>query len=100
MVPLPTTAEPLRRQCAHFLECVRTGRRPRPDGQHGLNVVRILEQVQSGKANAAALASVERVIQFARGKGFCSLISMPVPPLTTALEKFPEEFNARLAQQA
>jgi predicted dehydrogenase len=43
-VPLPTSAEPLRRQCAHFLECIRTGRRPRPDGRHGLTVVRILEQ--------------------------------------------------------
>jgi NADH-quinone oxidoreductase subunit F len=59
-------------------------------------LVRILEQVQSGKANAAALASVDRVIQFARGKGFCSLISMPAPPLQSALRLFPEDFQHHL----
>ena len=31
-------------------------------------LVRILQQVQAGKANAAVLGSVDRVIQFARGK--------------------------------
>ncbi len=59
-------------------------------------LVRILEQVQNGKANAAALASVDRVIQFARGKGFCSLISMPAPPLQSALRLFPEDFEHHL----
>ncbi len=59
-------------------------------------LVRILEQVQAGKANAAALTSVDRVIQFARGKGFCSLISMPAPPLQSALRLFPEDFQYHL----
>jgi NADH-quinone oxidoreductase subunit F len=59
-------------------------------------LVRILEQVQNGKANAAALATVDRVIQFARGKGFCSLISMPAPPLQSALRLFPEDFQHHL----
>jgi NADH-quinone oxidoreductase subunit F len=61
-------------------------------------LVRILEQVQNGKANAAALATVDRVIQFARGKGFCSLISMPAPPLQSALRLFPEDFQHHLEQ--
>ncbi len=35
--------EPLAVQDAHFLDCVRTGRRPHSDGASGLEVVRVLE---------------------------------------------------------
>lgn len=38
--------EPLRAECEHFVECVRTGRRPRTDGRAGLEAVRILEACQ------------------------------------------------------
>lgn len=35
--------EPLRLECEHYLECVRTRRRPLTDGESGLRVLRILE---------------------------------------------------------
>lgn len=38
-------AEPLKNQCRHFLECVRTGRRPVSNGVHGRDVVRVLEAI-------------------------------------------------------
>jgi predicted dehydrogenase len=38
--------EPLRLECEHFVECVLEGRRPRSDGESGLRVVRVLEQLQ------------------------------------------------------
>jgi|SRR5579884_1226227 len=38
--------EPLRVECEHFVECVLTGTRPRSDGESGLRVVRVLEQLQ------------------------------------------------------
>ncbi len=38
--------EPLRVECEHFVECVRTGQRPRSDGESGLRVVRVLERLQ------------------------------------------------------
>jgi predicted dehydrogenase len=38
-------AEPLKNQCRHFLECVRTGRRPISSGAEGRDVVRVLEAV-------------------------------------------------------
>jgi predicted dehydrogenase len=38
--------EPLRLECEHFLECVRTGSKPRSDGESGLRVVRLLDQLQ------------------------------------------------------
>lgn len=41
-IELPSE-EPLRAECRHFLECIRTGKRPRADGSAGVAVVRVLE---------------------------------------------------------
>jgi predicted dehydrogenase len=38
--------EPLRVECEHFVECIREGKRPRSDGESGLRVVRVLEELQ------------------------------------------------------
>jgi predicted dehydrogenase len=35
----------LKHQCRHFLDCVRTGRRPISSGAEGRDVVRVLEAV-------------------------------------------------------
>ena len=43
--PLPNV-EPLRLECEHFVHCVRTGQRPDSDGESGLRVVRVLEELQ------------------------------------------------------
>ncbi len=39
--------EPLRIECDHFVECIRTGATPRSDGASGLRVVRVLEAAQA-----------------------------------------------------
>jgi predicted dehydrogenase len=44
--PSIPNVEPLRVECEHFVECVRSGRRPRSDGMSGLRVVRVLEELQ------------------------------------------------------
>ncbi|HMD57335.1 MAG TPA: Gfo/Idh/MocA family oxidoreductase [Solirubrobacteraceae bacterium] len=38
--------EPLRIECEHFIDCIRTGAQPRSDGNSGLRVVRVLEALQ------------------------------------------------------
>jgi predicted dehydrogenase len=38
--------EPLRLECEHFIECIRSGAAPRSDGHSGLRVVRVLEALQ------------------------------------------------------
>ncbi len=38
--------EPLRSECLHFLECVRTRTKPRTDGEEGLRVLTVLQQCQ------------------------------------------------------
>jgi UDP-2-acetamido-3-amino-2,3-dideoxy-glucuronate N-acetyltransferase len=55
-VPVPNRAdaepiavdsvEPLRAECAHFLDCVRTREIPRTDGREGLRVLTVLERCQ------------------------------------------------------
>jgi predicted dehydrogenase len=44
--PSIPNVEPLRVECEHFVDCVRSGRRPRSDGVSGLRVVRVLEELQ------------------------------------------------------
>jgi predicted dehydrogenase len=44
--PRIPNSEPLRIECEHFVECVRSGATPRSDGDSGLRVVRVLERLQ------------------------------------------------------
>jgi predicted dehydrogenase len=46
LIPKLDFAEPLLRECQHFVDCVRTGTRPIADGRQGLMVVRALEAAQ------------------------------------------------------
>jgi predicted dehydrogenase len=45
--PRVPNVEPLRVECEHFLDAIRSGQPPRSDGASGLRVVRVLEQLQS-----------------------------------------------------
>jgi predicted dehydrogenase len=50
---IPNT-EPLRIECEHFVECVRSGAPPRSGGESGVRVVRVLEALQSSLAAGGA----------------------------------------------
>jgi UDP-2-acetamido-3-amino-2,3-dideoxy-glucuronate N-acetyltransferase len=46
--PVPVAqGEPLRQECLHFLDCVRTGARPVSDGWEGLRVLKVLERASA-----------------------------------------------------
>jgi predicted dehydrogenase len=38
--------EPLRRECGHFIDCIKNKRRPQSDGYCGLRTVKVLEAAQ------------------------------------------------------
>ncbi len=61
---------------------------------------RILGAVQKGAANPQMLEQIPKVGAFSKGKGFCSLISMPVPPLTSAIKNFPDDFAYHIENHA
>lgn len=53
--------EPLRTECQHFLDCIKTGRTPISSGEQGLQLVRILEASSlSLKNNGGAVDLAER----------------------------------------
>lgn len=45
-IPRIDMQEPLRLECAHFVECIRERKQPLTDGENGLRVVRVLEAGQ------------------------------------------------------
>jgi predicted dehydrogenase len=51
--PRISNVEPLRIECEHFIECIRTGTQPRSDGASGLRVVRVLEALQRSLEESA-----------------------------------------------
>jgi predicted dehydrogenase len=58
-IPKIEMTEPLRSECAHFIECVQEHTTPRTDGRNGLRVVQVLEAAQRSldQGGAAVLVS-------------------------------------------
>jgi predicted dehydrogenase len=55
-IPYVKQEEPLKVECQHFLDCIRTRRRPITDGVHGSHVVRVLEAAsESLRSEGAAV---------------------------------------------
>lgn len=52
--PRISNEEPLRIECRHFVDCVRTGQAPRTDQHSGLRVVRVLEGLQNSLREGGA----------------------------------------------
>ncbi len=57
-VPVLNMVEPLRLECEHFVECVKTRSTPRSDGRDGLRVVRVLEAAQRSLRSGGAPVSL------------------------------------------
>jgi predicted dehydrogenase len=51
LVPYIKVSEPLRIECLHFLDCVKTRRKPVSDGMDGLRVIRVLDAAQRSLAS-------------------------------------------------
>lgn len=57
VIPYVKVAEPLRLECQHFLECIRTRQKPRSDGYDGLRVIKVLDGAQrSIRKNSAPVS--------------------------------------------
>ncbi len=57
-IPKIDLSEPLRNECAHFVECVRENKRPRTDGENGLRVIRVLEAAQESLEKNGAVVQL------------------------------------------
>jgi len=69
VVPLQTE-EPLKNECVHFLDCLRTRRTPQTDGSEGLKVLQVLQAGQRSMdrgGTLVSLSSIERPSSEKRG---------------------------------
>ncbi len=57
-IPHISSAEPLKEECLHFLQCIDTGQTPLSDGKHGLQVVGILEAFQKSLETGGNMESL------------------------------------------
>ena len=57
-IPKVGNQEPLRIECEHFVEAVRTGAEPRSGPESGLRVVRVLEELQRSLERSSRAAAV------------------------------------------
>lgn len=58
--PKVEASEPLKNECAHFLDCVAKGGTPLSDGQNGLDVVRVLVAIEESVKRDGAPVEVQR----------------------------------------
>jgi predicted dehydrogenase len=64
-------SEPLRAECGHFVECIKTGATPRTDGWSGLRVVAVLEAAQASlRSNGEAVPVVSQPPAVHRPEGY------------------------------
>ncbi|HKV55609.1 MAG TPA: Gfo/Idh/MocA family oxidoreductase, partial [Candidatus Binataceae bacterium] len=59
LIPRIEESEPLREECAHFVDCVRRGLTPRTDGFNGLQVVTVLEAANMSLRDGRAVPVAE-----------------------------------------
>jgi predicted dehydrogenase len=58
--PYIKQTEPLKVECQHFLDCIRTGARPQTSGVEGLQVIQILEASTQSLKNGGGRVGIER----------------------------------------
>ncbi len=59
LIPKINDYEPLREECEHFLDCIRTGNAPSSDGYSGLRVVKVMEAADESIANHGAKVNID-----------------------------------------
>lgn len=69
IVPHIEMDEPLKIECGHFLECVKTGEKPLTDGRHGLLVLRVLSAAQKSMEEGGTPTKIAQADSYPSGKG-------------------------------
>lgn len=72
VAPYLSAEEPLRAQDEHFIECARSGQRPRSDGRSGLAVVEVLEAAIRSLASRSARVDLRQGAEVSLGVAVAS----------------------------
>ncbi len=57
-IPHVEMAEPLKQECLHFLDCIKSGKKPLSSGNEGLKVVKVLEAAQKSISSGRGFIDV------------------------------------------
>jgi predicted dehydrogenase len=63
LIPKISLQEPLKLECAHFVDCVRERKQPLTDGRDGLRVVKVLDAAQKSLKSGGAPVAIEPLPQ-------------------------------------
>ncbi len=66
--PRINTSEPLKNQCSHFISCVYNDHSPLTDGINGLNVIRVMEAINSSLEKRGAPVEISTGFSFENKK--------------------------------
>jgi predicted dehydrogenase len=64
-IPFISSAEPLKEECSHFLQCIIEDERPKSDGWAGLRVATILEAANKSLMNGGQRERLPSIVPFA-----------------------------------
>lgn len=59
LIPKIPAVEPLKLECEHFIDCIEKDRQPLTDGNHGLQVVKVLEAAQESMRRGSVPVEVQ-----------------------------------------
>jgi predicted dehydrogenase len=68
-IPKLDDSEPLKVACQHFIDCIKTGVEPKSSGQHGLEVVRVIEAANESLGHSGAMVAIENGASAAAPRG-------------------------------
>jgi len=69
--------EPLKEECAHFLECIKSGNTPKTDGNNGIQVLKVLNACQESLEHQGAIVSLTSPVEPRSGRRDGSGFSRP-----------------------
>ncbi len=59
VVPRFDSVEPLKEECKHFIDCIRNGKNPLTSGEHGVHVIKILENAGYSMSNNGTAVHID-----------------------------------------
>ncbi len=59
VVPRFDSVEPLKEECKHFIDCIRNGKTPLTSGEHGVHVIKILENAGYSMSNNGTAVHID-----------------------------------------
>jgi predicted dehydrogenase len=58
IIPRLDAYEPLQKECQHFIDCIKSGKKPKSDAEQGIKIVKMIEAAQESLNNGGIPVSL------------------------------------------